>query len=204
VSAGLISGNEVTDEHSGQPDEETWVPPEFSDAVTSLEATTVRSDVHIEPIRPPQRLAPWSYAVSTDVRDGTGEEVATGRLVLLYNPDGHEAWNGVLRLVAYASVDLDPQMAGDPLLPEVGWSWLIGALNDRGAAYTAAGGTVTQTTSSRFGDIPDTAVTTTSLELRCSWTAQDADLGLHLLAFSDLLCTAAGLPPEGVTVLGQR
>jgi hypothetical protein len=40
-----------------------------------------------------------------------------------------------------------------------------------------------------------------SLELRASWTADDADMGPHLHAFVDLLCTAAGLPPEGVTIL---
>ena len=85
-------------------------------------------------------------------------------------------------------------------LPEVGWSWLTGALADRAAAHRAAGGTVTQTTSTRFGDVhgPRTTVT---LELRGSWTADSADLRPHLLAFADLLSMAAGLPPEGVAVL---
>jgi hypothetical protein len=94
-------------------------------------------------------------------------------------------------------------MAGDPLLPAVGWSWLIEALQQRGAAHTAVGGTVTQTTSTRFGDVHGPA-STTQLELRGSWTATEDDLSQHLLAFVDLLCTAAGLPPEGVAVLGER
>ena len=68
-------------------------------------------------------------------------------LVLLYDPDGVEAWDGVLRLVAFASAEIEPDIGGDPLLPEVGWSWLTGALADRAAAHRAAGGTVTQTTS---------------------------------------------------------
>jgi len=45
------------------------------------------------------------------------------------------------------------------------------------------------------------------MEVRASWTPADADLGRHLLAWSDLLCTIAGLPPlpEGVVALpGQR
>jgi hypothetical protein len=86
------------------------------------------------------------------------------------------------------------------MLPTVGWSWLTSALDERGAPYRAAGGTVTQTTSTRFGDVagPSTAI---SLELRASWTADDPDLAPHLRAFVDLLCTAAGLPPEGVTAL---
>jgi hypothetical protein len=101
----------------------------------------------------------------------------------------------VLRLVAFASAEIEPDIGGDPLLPEVGWSWLTGALADRAAAHRAAGGTVTQTTSTRFGDLhgPRTTVT---LELRGSWTADSADLRPHLLAFADLLSMAAGLPPE--------
>jgi hypothetical protein len=120
--------------------------------------------------------------------------------VLLYDPDGVEAWDGVLRLVAFASAEIEPDIGGDPLLPEVGWSWLVEALTERGAAYRAAGGTVTQTTSTRFGDVHGPR-TTVALELRGSWTADSADLRPHLLAFADLLSVAAGLPPEGVTVL---
>jgi hypothetical protein len=91
-------------------------------------------------------------------------------------------------------------MGTDEMLPAVGWSWLVDALGDRRAAYRAAGGTVTQTTSTRFGDLvgPETAV---SLELRASWTADTPDMAAHLHAFVDLLCHAAGLPPEGVTML---
>jgi hypothetical protein len=175
-------------------------PEIFRSAVASLTATLVRTEVRVEPLRPPQRLAPWSYAISADVRDASGEELATGRLVLLHDPDGVEAWDGVLRLVAFASAELDSQMGTDEMLPAVGWSWLMDALDERGAAYRAAGGTVTQTTSTRFGDLagPQTAV---ALELRASWTADSAVMAPHLTAFIDLLCIAAGLPPEGVTML---
>ena len=94
--------------------------------------------------------------------------------------------------------------AADPSLPEVGWSWLADALAERSATHVAAGGTVTQTTSRRFGDIADVERITRSLELRASWTALDSDLRSHLLAFADLLCQAAGLPPEGVATLDRR
>jgi hypothetical protein len=160
----------------------------------------VRPEVRVESIRRPQRLAPWSHALAADVRGADGGELSTGRLVLLYDPDGAEAWEGTLRLVAFASAELEPSMAGDPLLPEVGWSWLTEALEARGAGYLAAGGTVTQTTSTRFGDVHGPR-TTVALELRGSWTARTPELGPHLLAFVDMLCTAAGVPPEGVTVL---
>lgn len=178
-------------------------PEIFRLAVASLTGTQVRREVRVEPLRPPQRLAPYSYAVSAEIIDSEGRDLATGRLVLLHDPDGHEAWDGVLRLVAYASADLDDEMGVDPMLPAVGWSWLTDALDERAAAYRAAGGTVTQTTSTRFGDIHGPR-TTVSIELRASWTADSAELAPHLLAFADLLCTAAGLPPEGVTVLSRH
>jgi hypothetical protein len=175
-------------------------PEPFRDAVASLQATASRPEIRIETIRAPQRLAPWTYALSADVLDDEGEELATGRLVLLYDPDGTDAWDGTLRLVAFASAELEDDIANDPSLPEVCWSWLTGALAERQADHLAVGGTVTQTTSTRFGDVhgPRAAV---SIELRGSWTARTPDLTPHLLGFLDLLSTAAGLPPEGISVL---
>jgi DUF3000 family protein len=182
-------------------------PEPFRTAISTLLATTVRPEARVERIRPPQRLAPWTFAVAVDILPGgnssAGHDSATGRLVVLYDPDGSEAWDGELRLVGYAQADLAADMAGDPLLPAVGWSWLTEALQQRGAEHTAVGGTVTQTTSTRFGDVHGPS-STTQLELRGSWTATSTDLSRHLLAFVDLLCIAAGLPPEGVAVLGDR
>ncbi len=178
-------------------------PDVFRRAVQSLLDAPVRREVRLEPLRAPQRLAPYSYAVSADVLGAHDAlDGATGRLVLLHDPDGHEAWHGVLRLVAFVSATLDESIGVDPMLPTVGWSWLRSALDERGAAYRAAGGTVTQKTSTRFGDLhgPQTDV---EFELRASWTADDADLTPHLQAYLDLLCTAAGLPPEGVTILSS-
>jgi hypothetical protein len=175
-------------------------PEPFRAAVAALEGAVTRSEVRVEPIRPPQRLAPWSYALSADVLGADGTELATGRLVLLYDPDGAEAWDGQLRLVAFASAELEPDIATDPMLPEVCWSWLIESLAERGARSLAAGGTVTQTNSTRFGDLHGPQ-STVAIELRGSWTAVDSELAPHLLGFVDLLCTAAGLPPEGVTAL---
>ncbi len=195
-------GQKADDPPPSRDNDPATAPAEFRTAVSSLRATAVRPEVRVEPIRSPQRLAPWSYAVAADVRGADGTELATGRLVLLYDPDGAEAWDGVLRLVAFASAELEPDIAGDPLLPEVGWSWLTTALAERKAAHVAAGGTVTQTTSTRFGDLHGPR-TTVALELRGSWTARTPNLGPHLLAFVDLLCTAAGLPPEGVTILNR-
>ena len=64
-------------------------------------------------------------------------------------------------------------------------------------------GTVTATTSVRYGDIsgPPRAH---QLELRASWTATTPEVGVHVEAFCEVLEHAAGLPPAGVTDLGSR
>jgi hypothetical protein len=201
--SGISAAGEPAAQSSADADAVPSSAPEaFRTAIGSLLATTVRPEARVERIRSPQRLAPWSFAVAVDILT-EGNDSATGRLVVLYDPDGAEAWDGELRLVGYAQADLAADMAGDPLLPAVGWSWLLEALEQRGASHTAVGGTVTQTTSTRFGDVHG-PTSTTQLELRGSWTATATDLSSHLRAFVDLLCIAAGLPPEGVAALGDR
>lgn len=153
-------------------------------------------------VRAPQRLAPWAYAITAEVT-GPADVLATGRLVLLHDPDGQEAWDGVLRLVTYVRAELDLELAEDPLLPTVAWSWLTDALSTAGAAHTALGGTVTDTSSVRFGDISGPA-RSDDLELRASWSPSGDDLAPHGEAFCDLMASVVGLPPVGVTMFTQR
>lgn len=175
-----------------------------------MSAASVRPEIELGPIRPPQRLAPYSYALGAEVKQPDADivpeestEDAFGRLILLYDPEGSDAWDGTMRLVAYVQADLDPSEALDPLLPEVAWSWLVEALQTRTEHVTALGGTVTATTSVRYGDIvgPPRAH---QLELRASWTATTPELDSHVHAFCNVLEHAAGLPPLGVTDLGSR
>jgi hypothetical protein len=177
------------------------LPPEFRRAVAGLSQAPVRSGVQLGTLPAPGRLAPFSHAVSATVLGPDGEsEVATGRLILLHDPDGVAAWDGTLRVVIFATCEMENEMTGDPLLPEVAWTWLIDGLTQTRARYTALGGTVTATTSTRFGDISGPG-RSDDLEIRASWTATTADTAEHLQAFVELLATAAGLPPEGVTSL---
>lgn len=178
-------------------------PPEFDRAVECLAQPAERPEVVLEPVPAPSRLAPYTHAIGAEVLGPDDDVIATGRLVLLCDPEGNDAWGGILRLVTFASAELDPEMARDPMLAEVGWSWLTESLEARNAAFSAAGGTVTQTSSARFGDIAGPAQTL-EIELRASWTPRDGDLGPHLHAWTDLLCTAAGLPPAGVATLDLR
>lgn len=121
-------------------------------------------------------------------------EIAAGRLVLLHDPAGHEAWRGTFRCVTYVRAEIEPEMVADPLLGAVGWSWLIEALEAEGAEYTAASGTVTRVASESFGAMVDHP-TRAEIELRASWTPVDDAIGRHAQAWGQLLCTAAGLPP---------
>jgi hypothetical protein len=183
-------------------------PTVFTRAVEGLHAAvreTVRPgalDIHEVPA--PRRLAPHAVAFSAEVlRDG--DEVATGRFVVLHDPAGQDGWRGDTRVVAFVSADVDAEMAGDPALAEVGWSWLKDSLDGRGAAYQAAGGTVTRTASLTFGLVEDPQETN-EVEVRASWSPLPAadgalDLGQHLKAWCDLLCMTAGLPPAGITPL---
>lgn len=108
-----------------------------------------------------------------------------------------------MRLVAYVQADMDDAVASDPLLPDVAWDWLTEGLAAGDADVTDLGGTVTSTASVRYGSIggPPRAH---QLEMRASWTAGQPDLSAHVRAFSEVLANVAGLPPEGVAVLGRN
>lgn len=186
---------------SATPTPTGTAPREFTTAVAELQSTRIRPEVVLDSLPAPARLAPYSHAISASVLGADpDEELASGRLILLYDPDGVAAWDGKLRIVIFVTCELDLEIARDVLLPEVAWSWLTDSLQFSGADYTALGGTVTATSSTRFGDIagPGRA---DDLEIRASWTPTREEIGDHVRAFSDLLAVAAGLPPEGVATL---
>jgi hypothetical protein len=164
-----------------------------------------------EDVPAPKRLAPYALALAATV-DRDGADVAWGRLVLLYDPDGQEGWDGVFRLVAYVRADVEPEIAADPLLGEVGWSWLTDALDLHAPGYRAPSGTVTRVITEGFGAKHD-ELPLTGFELRASWSptgpgnrADDndldsLDLSAHIAAWCDCLSAAAGLEPPGTRAL---
>ncbi|MFB7861677.1 DUF3000 domain-containing protein [Streptomyces sp. NPDC056069] len=181
------------------PPEADPLPPAFLRAVEGLDAVRLRPEIEVDPTRPPQRLAPYAHALEAAVVDGE-DDLADGRLVLLHDPAGHDAWKGTFRLVTLIRAELEPEMASDPLLPEVCWSWLTGALEARGLAYGEASGTVTMAGSHYFGGLAERRPAT-QIEIRASWTPKEGragvpDTGTHLAAWCDLLCQVAGLPPS--------
>lgn len=179
------------------------VPAEFERAVSQLRGARFRPEVLAEEMPAPQRIAPYASAISADVTVD-GEDVGTGRIVVLHDPAGNDTWDGTFRCVAYARADIDPELVTDPLLAEVGWTWLTEALEAHGAEYGAPSGTVTSVSSESFGGMA-TEPGTAQIEIRASWTPV-GDLTAHIEAWGELLCTAAGLPPvpEGVATMPSR
>jgi hypothetical protein len=178
-------------------------PEEFRQAVDQLRAAALRPEVFSEEMPAPQRIAPFSSALTADVTVA-GEEVGGGRLVVLYDPAGNDAWQGCFRCVAYARADIDPEMVADPLLSAVGWTWLTEALDAHSADYLAPSGTVTKVASESFGTM-DGEEPSAEIEVRASWSPLGS-LTPHVEAWGDLLCTAAGLPPlpAGVVPIPSR
>ena len=191
-------------------------------AFTAGRAAQSERDLLFEDVPAPKRLAPYATAIAATVqRDGA--DVAWGRLVLLYDPDGQEGWDGVFRLVAYIRAEVEPEIAADPLLGEVGWSWLSEALDAHVPGYAMPSGTVTRVITEGFGAKRD-ELPLTGFELRASWspagpagaakrqgsgrhngaTGSDLDaldLLAHIAAWCDCLSAAAGLEPPGTRAL---
>jgi len=185
-----------------KPAERRPVPEAFQQILDSLSAVSLRGEVEVGELPTPTRLAPYAVALGGRLRPPVEDE-SEGRLVVLHDPAGQEGWDGDTRIVAFVRTAVDRGMADDPMLPTVGWSWLLDALETHGAAHSAASGTVTRTISVTFGgkaEDDDSA----EVEIRASWTPVGRDLGPHLAAWVDLMCLTAGLPPDGVAAIRVR
>ena len=180
--------------------------PDFARATKALREARLRPEVRVTEVPAPSRIAPFAFALTADVlSDQEGEdELATGRFVLLHDPAAPEAWEGPWRAVTFARAELEPELSADPVLGQVGWSWLVDALDTHGLEYHAEAGTVTRVVSESFAGLADRP-TTVEMEVRASWSPA-GDVGGHLEAWADLLCTIAGLPPlpAGVVALPGR
>lgn len=195
-------------------------PARFRAAVDQLRSVQLRPEVLLTEVAAPQRIAPFASALGADIAVD-GRDVGTGRLVLLYDPDGgdnHDSWHGTFRLVTFVRAEVDPEMVRDPMLSGVAWSWLTEAWHTRELAVVAPSGTVTVVLSEGFGGIAADGLSA-QVEIRTSWTPSVSpdhgppsqltdvpDLVAHVQAWGDLLGTAAGLPPlpAGVVPLPPR
>jgi hypothetical protein len=75
-------------------------PDALALALASVRAARHRSEIVLDEVPAPTRLAPHALALSADIADEEGEEIGSGRFVLLHDPEGQEAWDGQFRVVA--------------------------------------------------------------------------------------------------------
>ena len=187
-------------------------PSAFRSGRRRAEGRTAAAGDRDRPDAGTQRLAPHAYALEAAVVDDD-EDLADGRLVLLHDPAGHDAWQGTFRLVTLVRAELEPEMAADPLLPEVCWSWLTGALTARGLSYGEPSGTVTRASSHYFGGLAERPAAS-QIEIRASWTPREGlggvpDTAAHLRRVVRSAVPDRGLPPlppgdASVVTLPQR
>lgn len=165
----------------------------------------MRPELRLEEVPPPTRIAPYALALTGEVNP-TGDPddyLGSGRFVVLYDPEGQEAWDGTFRVIVMARARLEDELGADAMLGEVGWSWLTDALAAEQAGYHALSGTVTRVLSETFGGL-ELRSGEVEIEIRASWTPSTSDLAPHLRAWALLACQASGLPPMPDNVASLR
>ncbi len=178
------------------------MPVAFAAAAEAVRHAVARPELELAEIAAPSGLAPYAIALAGDVRPqrhGVDSVLGTGRFVLLYDPDEPEAWEGAFRVVCFAQAPLETDIGLDPFIADVSWSWLIDALDQRGAIYHSASGTATKVLSTGFGELSGQS-DGAQLEIRASWTPADLDFRNHVGGWADLVCQLAGLPPSADAV----
>lgn len=164
----------------------------------------IRPEIALDDVPAPIRLAKHGLALNGEIMDGE-DELAHGRFVLLHEPGGQDPWQGDTRVVVFVRAVLEPDLAVDPLLLDVGWDWLSERFTERGIEPAALSGTVSRTGSRGFGDLADGTVEG-AVEIRASWTVTPEGAAGSLLTWCDVLATAGGLVPlqDGVRALRTK
>lgn len=172
----------------------------FTQAAARVRQARIRPEFRVDEAPAPQRLAPFALALTVEsaVED---RDPVSGRFVLLHDPDGVEEWEGTFRAVVFARAALEPDLVADPMLHDVGWSWLVESLAEAGAHAVQLGGTVTATAGQSFGSLGDRP-RDGFVEIRASWTPAAIgstpvhdDMEHHVEAWIELLRHATGLMP---------
>lgn len=173
-------------------------PERFREALASLAAARTRPEVRLVETPAPTRIAAYAIAINGTVMPEDLE--TTGRFVLLHEPGGNDAWDGDLRVVALVKALVEPEIGADDAWADAAWSWISEALE--GVPHHGLGGTVTKVVNRSFGNLA-AREDEVSVEMRVSWTPETSDAGAHIVAWTELLASCAGIPPtpEGVAVL---
>lgn len=184
----------------------TRPPQEFIDALLSLRDVNPHHDIELDEVPAPRKIAPYAAALRAfTVAENDEIPIATGRFVILYDPEQQPGWNSRFRIIIHVRSQMDAEMGSDPLLGEVVWSWAHDALDNAGANARDMNGTVTRELSETFGGLTLDR-SDVEIEMRASWSPATNDLGPHLEAWLNLIAQTAGtcddpdsIPIEPVT-----
>ncbi|MFC7374258.1 MULTISPECIES: DUF3000 domain-containing protein [unclassified Brachybacterium] len=192
----------------------------FRAAIDAMTSAPVRPEFTWRDIPAPSKMAPSTWACTGEVLVHD-EELASGRLVILHDPAGQEAWDGTYRVVALVQAQLEPEFAVESMLGDVAWSWVTESLELHGADARELGCTATRVVSQSYGALASRP-STVDVEMRVSWTpeasettsasaagpetpplalggssaeATTPDLAPHFAAWTAMLAAAGGLPP---------
>lgn len=173
--------------------------------------TPQRQEFTWRTIPAPSRMAPSTWACTGEIVVHE-DELASGRLVILHDPDGQESWDGTYRMVALVQAQLEAEFAIESMLGDVAWSWVTESLELHGAESRELGCTATRVVSQSYGALASRP-STVDVEMRVSWTPEppepaghaepavpseqttEVDLGPHFAAWTAMLAAAGGLPP---------
>lgn len=186
-----------------------------------MTSTPVRPEFSWHTIPAPSRMAPSTWACTGEIAIHD-EELSSGRLVILHDPEGQESWDGTYRMVALVQAQLEPEFAIESMLGDVAWSWVTESLELHEAEARELGCTATRVVSQSYGALASRP-STVDVEMRVSWTPEppeppepaeppapgapaepsgaptpagaEIDLAPHFAAWTAMLAAAGGLPP---------
>jgi len=175
---------------------------DFKFAVLSLRDAEVRPEVKIVQIEAPQNLARHALAFSCDVDpDSTSAKIdlGTGRFVLLWDDLPQENWSTNFRVICFAKSPLETDIGFTDESSDLAWAWLVTAMSNHHAEFTAEAGTTTRVISVGHGSIA-AQKQHAELELRASWCPTGTNFAAHLEAWQDLICMMSGYSLHGEDV----
>lgn len=170
----------------------------FREAVETMTTAPLRPEVEWREIPAPSRMAPSAWAATAEIVVHE-DELASGRLVILHDPEGQESWDGTVRMVALVQAQLEPEFAIESMLGDVAWSWVTESLELHDADSRELGCTATRVVSQSYGSLAGRP-STVDVEMRVSWTPAGDDLTPHFEAWTAMLAAAGGLPPAPARV----
>lgn len=148
--------------------------------------------IELEEVPAPSKIAPYAAALHAyTIAEDDELPIATGRFVVLYDPDKQPGWGSRFRIIVHVRSQMDAELGNDPLIGEVVWSWAHDALDECGANARAMNGTVTRELSETFGGL-QLSGSEVEIEMRASWTPATSDLGPHMSAWLNLIARTAG------------